>query len=530
VSNLNGGSNPIGTLDFETDPFKVGRVPFPFACCIYFSKEDHVILWNSDSKTDFISRVVRAIKRLPACTLYAHNGGRFDFHYLLEYAEQQQIEIHNGRVMRMQIGAVTLKDSFPLMPFALEEFQKTKINYEIFEATKRNLPRNRTRIESYLLDDCSNLFSLVCGFRDVVGTKDTIGSAAFEQMRRLGIKIQSLNESHDSMFRPYFFGGRVEAFEKGIFKGPFQYLDINSAYPFAMMNNHAHGAEYAHSKKLPPIDKLGNCFLHIIATSKGALPLRDGLSLSFPHGESEFFCTGWEIAAGLKTRTLQIHKILDCWFPLGFLNFHDYVKTFFALRQQAKKSGDAIKRLAYKYLLNAGYGKFAQNPRDFREYCIAPLGKCIYGFDWESDFGEISIWSKPSFQGFGFFDVATSASITGFVRAMLWKAICASSRVLYADTDSLLCSHSSVPMGNALGQWKLEGVVKRAAIAGKKLYGVEWQKPQDSHNYKIASKGARLSWSEILQLCAGNEIIWTNEAPTFSITGTHFVTRRINAT
>ncbi len=523
--------NDIGILDFETDPFLAGRVPYPFAACIYFSDSDFALLWDTDSSRNFIERVIDAVRQLPACVLYAHNGGRFDFHFLIEYATRGTIKIRNGRIVEMKIGNVLLKDSFPLMPFALEEYKKTKIDYRIFEKTRRDLPRNRRRIEAYLFDDCKYLRELLLGFRAVVGIKDTIGGCAFFQMRQLGLEIKSLNETHDDHFRQFYFGGRVQAFSLGIHKGKYDYLDINSAYPFAMLQRHAHGTEYAVSQELPSLSALGNCFVECIALSKGALPLRasDG-SLSFPYGRFEFKATGWEIAAGLETGTLEIDRIINVWIPQTFICFDEYVKTFFALRQKAKDDGDDVKRLAYKYLLNSGYGKFAQNPREFKEYKLADYGDYVKGFVWESDYGAVSIWSRPSYHGFGFFDVATGASITGYVRAMLWRAVCASSNVLYVDTDAMLCESSAVPTGEELGQWKLEGVVKCAAIAGKKLYGVQWEKPKKGERYKIASKGARLTWREMLLLCDGDEVTWQNAAPTFSISGAHFITRRINAT
>lgn len=523
----------FGIIDFETDPFLSGRIPHPFAAGIYFSPQDFSLLWETDSNGDFITRIVRAISRLPECTLYAHNGGRFDFHYLLEYADGKHIQIRNGRVTQMRIGNATLKDSFLLMPFALKEFRKTKIDYAIFERNRRDKPRNRKRIESYLYDDCHDLHELLSGFRATIGHKDTIGSAAFFQMRNLGIEIPHMNETHDAMFRPFYFGGRVQAFQKGVFNGPLDYYDLNSAYPAAMRENHPCGIDYRHGRALPDGNKLGPCFVRLIARSKGALPRRaeTGGGLDFPNTDrEEFNATGWEIAAGLKTRTLEIIKVLDVWRPKNFINFREYVDTFYALRQKAKISGDAIKRLAYKYLLNAGYGKFAQNPRDFREYRLARYGKNVSGYEWETDFGDISLWSKSSYNGYGFFDVAIGASITGYVRAMLWRAVCASRGVLYIDTDAMLCRSANVPMGDKLGQWKLEGTVKRAAIAGKKLYGVEWSTNKNGPKHKIASKGARLSWTELLSVCKGNEVLWENDAPTFSISGAHFVKRRIRAT
>lgn len=524
---------PVGTFDCETDPFVFGRVPYPFAACAYFSDSNYLLLWEPD----ILKKVIRTLRKMPPCILYAHNGGKFDFHFFLEWANKDEIVIRNGRVTQMQIGKVILKDSWPLMPFPLEEYRKTPINYAIFEKEKRNLIRNKKEICSYLLDDCRDLRNLVLGFRNIVGPKDTIGSAAFFQMRQLGLKIKSLNESHDVVFRPYFFGGRVEAIQKGLHRGPLLYVDINSAYPFAMLNNHPHGTDYARGDRLPPNNLLGPCFIHCIADSNGALPMRaDDGSLSFPCrlNNGEFFSTGWEIATGLKTKTLKIKRIIDVWLPQAFINFREYVETFFALRQKAKNEGDAIKRLAYKYLLNAGYGKFAQNPREFKTYKLSDFGIAVPGYDWETDFGSISIWSKPSYDGFGFFDVATGASITGFVRAMLWEAICNSQKVLYVDTDSMVCKSTRIALGDSLGQWKIEGKVNECAIAGKKLYGVDWGKPikpdDKESRFKVASKGARLTYKQIVALCNGKSIIWKNDAPTFSLKGAHFVEREITST
>lgn len=526
--------NKVGVLDEETDPFLAGRVPFPFAACVYFGPNDYVVLWDTDKKEDFLARLARLLRSLPACTLYAHNGGRFDFQYLVEFADEGTIAIRNGRISKMMIGDCTLKDSFPLMPFALEEYRKTKIDYSIFERGQRNKPRNRRRITSYLIDDCAFLLELLTGFKKIVGNRDTIGSAAFNQMRRLGIRIESMNESHDSMFRPYFFGGRVEAFRKGIFNGPFQFFDINSAYPFAMLTPHAHGAEYRHGLRLPHVSRLGSQFIRCVADSRGALPLRTkNGGLSFPHSEQEFCATGWEIKAGIETNTLRVRKVLDVWTPVDAIRLSAFVDNVFPMKAAAKKAGDKIGYLAYKYLGNSGYGKFAQNPREFKEYRLAPFGVAVRGFEWVTDFGGVSLWQRSSYFGFGYFDVATGASITGYVRAMLWRAINASRDVYYVDTDSMICKSTRVKVGGALGQWKREGDgahIEKLAIAGKKLYGVKWSRKVDGTRYKIASKGARLEWSEILDLCNGKSIIWTNDAPTFGVTGAEFLTRTINAT
>jgi DNA polymerase type B, organellar and viral len=530
--------NNFGVLDFETDPFLYGRIPFPFACGIYFGESDsYTSLWNRDNNK-LIEDTLRILRKLPRCILYAHNGGKFDFFYLVEFANKGRCMVRNGRIFEMRIGNVTLRDSWPLMPFALEEYRKTKIDYRIFERSVREETQNKLRIQNYLFDDCKNLYDLIKGFREIVGPKDTIGSAAFYQMRGLGLEIQSLNETNDEQFRPFFFGGRVEAFSKGIHNGNFKYIDINSAYPFAMLHDHAHGADYKHSKRLPKNGILGKSFITLSGFSKGAFPYRsDDGSLCFPVARSTFNVTGWEVIAGLETDTLKIDRVLDVWIPQSTINFTPFVERFYALKQKAKSEGDKIGYLAYKYLLNSGYGKFAQNPRDFKEYTIEKFGEYPEGekWEWETDYGSISLFARPNYDGFGFFDVATGASITGFNRAHFWRGACKSQGLLYGDTDAQLAKRTDVPIGNALGEWKIEECpdchkttrIIEAAIAGKKLYGIKYS----CGHTKVASKGARLTYAQIKSMCDGKTVTWENDAPTFSAAlGAQFVRRKLQAT
>ena len=99
-------SEEIGTLDFETDPFLYGRVPVPFAGCIWFPG-GHSLEWGEDSEdgtNDCAKRISDILYNMDKCTLYAHNGGKFDFHFLLPYADEQEIKIINGRIAKMKFG------------------------------------------------------------------------------------------------------------------------------------------------------------------------------------------------------------------------------------------------------------------------------------------------------------------------------------------------------------------------------------------------------------------------------------------
>jgi hypothetical protein len=101
----------------------------------------------------------------------------------------------------------------------------------------------------------------------------------------------------------------------------------------------------------------------------------------------------------------------------------------------------------------------------------------------------------------GFYNVATAASITGYVRAMLWRTICASDGVLYCDTDSLICERFAGDIGPNLGQWSLECNVSAAYIAQRKMYALksdEFDDEKQDYKWKTASKGVQLSVEQIV--------------------------------
>lgn len=508
---------PEGVLDSETDPFIFERIPEPFAWGLYIDGA-YYQTWGINCTRD----IVDIIRDFPECILYAHNGGKFDFHFLLPYADTGSIKIINGRIAKFNIGGVTLIDSYLLMPFALGQYQKVTIDYEKFEETVREL--HKKEITHYLQHDCLFLYDLLKGFKKIVGNKLTIGGAAFQQMKALGIKIEKLGQAHDVEFRKFYFGGRVQAFKPGSHYKTINIIDIKSAYPTAMQHDHAAGLQYVNKSELP--DKAGPWFALIDADSRGALPLRNEKGgLDFPNGINTFYATGWEIIAGIETGTLDVLEVYNVWIPLERINFNEYVNKYYNLRKQAKADGDKIKTLAYKYLLNSGYGKFATDPAKFKDYELIDYedNLCGDGFSHVIDYGAISLWERDAFDENGFFDVATAASITGWVRAYLWRSICACDGVYYCDTDSIFCDSHSVDIGPDLGQWEVEGVASELHIAGKKLYAAKLP-----GNWKIASKGARLTEQEIIAICAGNTVKWQNAAPTYSISkGVNFTQRNI---
>ncbi len=520
----------IAVIDFETDPFLHGRVPKAFAAGFY-DGETYKEFWGDDCADNLI-RFLNGLES--EYFIYAHNGGKFDFYYLFDYLENP-LKIIGGRIVQAGLGKHILRDSFAILPIPLAAYEKDEIDYACFEADKRE--ENKEDILHYLAKDCEYLYKLVRAFVDRFGPRLTIGGTAIKQLMEIH-PVAKQSQGHDERFRPFYYGGRCQAFETGIIKGRFKVFDVNSMYPGVMKNyQHPVGRFYASSSR--GLSKTGDAigfgkrpyFARIIANNRGALPMRckneagiESLNFEIPNGE--FFATSHEIRVALKYKLIDILEVKELLIPAQTINFADFVDKFYAERQEAKKQGDKANDIFSKLILNSAYGRMAINPINFFDWHIAYFGGEIpEGFQPYENRGDLWIYRKPAtITPQSFHDVAVAASITGAARATLLEALALAKRPLYCDTDSIICEKFAGDIDpSRLGAWKEEAELTSIAIAGKKLYaGFDGKEC-----VKLASKGVRLSAAEIVRVCQGASIEWANMAPSFSLSGTKFVRRKV---
>lgn len=539
------GEKKIITIDFETDPFEHGLVPEPFVAGVY-DGDDFFYIWGDDCPEYLAKYLYRQDARV-----YAHNGGRFDYFYLLPWLERNNISVINGRISQAKLGDATLYDSYNIIPVPLKAYKKDDIEYWKMHKDRRD--KYRDEILHYLEGDCVYLHELVTEFINRFGKVMTLATASMKEVRRFikeatGNDISRFSKETDEEFRHYYYGGRCEAIKTGVIDGPLEVYDINSAYPYAMLHDHPDPTNpfFTLTKELP--ENLMCYFAKIVARSYGALPYRcpETKKLLFPRDgvEREYLVTGHEINAGLDTGTLEIIDVLSCRVPETTLNFSGFVNHYYAEKLEGKLTGDLIRELFSKLLLNSGYGKFGMNPEEFKEWRIEdhkifrddddidPDGwTCVSAWP---HFG-IDIVSRPTPKEWGYYNVSVASSITGFVRAFLWRALCGAIDPVYCDTDSIVCRSASVPLGDALGLWKHEGTAKTGYIAGRKMYALDMdiEKCPNVKPWKVASKGARLNPDQLKVLAEnpGAVIDWINEIPTFSLRhGTRFIQRKIKQT
>lgn len=539
-------SRKIAVCDSETDPFKYKRRPEPFIWG-YYDGETYESFRDTAKFIEFVSERDEIV--------YCHNGGKFDFFFLADYIDYlTPLTVINGRLTRFKIGMCEFRDSYTILPVPLGAHDKGEIDYDKMEAPVRE--SHMAEIQNYLYRDCVSLYGFVRRYIEECGLNLTLASGAMKIWTTLAdIETPKTNQAFYEQFAPYYYGGRVECFELGMVERPFVVADINSAYPFAMLSDHAFGSLYIETNVLPSNrDELRRSFIRLTADSLGAFPYRDvDGSLFFPDDGlvREFTITGWEFDAARETGALRLHEVKAVFSFYEKVNFTDYVQTFFKKKAETKALGDKAGYLLAKLHLNSLYGKFGANPAEYHEYKTCHPADIqtmheIHGYDFCDMLGSNAIMCRPiSEAAQHYYNVATAASITGFVRAYLWRAIKASKRVLYVDTDSIAAeSVDGLPLGDKLGQWDIEATCDRGAIAGKKLYafhntgGVwpssgdmnfgKWKQDITKRGWKVSSKGVRLDEKQICRIASGETITHAKDAPSFSITGgVRFIEREI---
>lgn len=555
----------IAVLDLETDPFAYGEMVYPFLSGFH-DGDRTVTFWGDDT----VERMVKFLhSEQEPWTIYAHNGGRFDWFYFLEHIKHDALKIVNGRIIQARLGIHELRDSYAILPFALEQYAKTKIEYKNFRREVRE--QHREEIEAYLRDDLRDLFTLVSAFVSEFGNKLTVGSTAMGELKKLH-KFTSVGKEFDAQFRDkFYYGGRCQTFRTGILNEPVKVFDVNSMYPDVMKRFlHPVSAGIYRGTKIKP----DTCFVTVTGRNYGAFPMRmKNGSLDFTVEHGTFHTTIHEFEAAEETGTFRCEKLHT---TLGFserISFGEFVDKFYNARLEAKKKGDKVHELLYKFVLNSGYGKFAQDPENYCDWFLTPID--TYPPEWHEckdscespcrkrwtpsfEHTKYTIWERPLGALF-YFNIATGASITGAARAQLLRGLKLASNPIYCDTDSIICTdlrNVSVD-GKALGSWKLEATGTDAAMCGKKLYAIfdktrtgETIRDDEGNErpraprctgacinkaekcdcrlvcIKKANKGARLTGAEILSIGKGGSVESFNPVPAFKWDGTYKFTRR----
>jgi len=547
------------TADIETDPFRAWatvveqRIPQPFAAGVHDGDQTW-LYWGADCVASMVAKCVELGK-----VVYMHNGGNFDFHYVLPHLDIERVEIlrvGGKRIVQMKLPGKTpavFRDSYALVPKPLRSWGKGDMDYAKLE--KENRETNKDEILSYLTMDLVSLYTLMKAAQAHNGADYlTLASASFAALKAgLPEKFAAVSEHFDTTYRTYYYAGRVEIRRYGRVPGRWEVYDINSAFPHAMLGMHWWGSKCTMTETRPK-ENVGPCFVDVTCRSNRAFPLRGKTTVEYPQGRERFQVTGWEFLAAERLG-LMLDAEIHCWHvPHELMNYGDFVLPRYALKISAENEGDKAGRFFAKLELNSAYGKTGQNPLLFSDVRGMPLGKYpmkeyktkngrtqrVIDTSWElsndDEQAGISFFTRPTYGPHSnkiprYNNVAIAASVTGFVRARMMAAIHECGAV-YADTDSVFIPEGragSLKVGSGLGDWKHEFTFDELWLGGKKLYAGKGTEPgSDAVKWKTASKGVRLLPDEIVRVCEGETMRSNFDAPTFSLSSrTRFVSRRV---
>ena len=531
----------VAVFDCETQPFDgISQNYRPFAIG-FFDGIQYRRFWGYHCVSNFIY----FLKQYPEpLVLYAHNGGKFDFIFFMPWMDQNLLLI-NGRITKAIIPGSSpgikheLRDSYSIIPEPLSDFtgqsEKIKIDYEWMKPQFRE--KHKAEICEYLRMDCMTLYEGVMHFRNDFADALTIGMASLKEFRKFH-PFEKLTETEDAIFRKFYFGGRCQCFKVGLFKlrgETFKIYDVNSMYA-SVMKKELHPVTASYDMESTITRR--TTFACIEATNDGVLPQRvktNGVqSLDFTVRQGIFFASIHEINAGLDLGLLKIKRVVYSIAHHKRSSFATFVDWTNEKKLEMEKKGERAKRNNYKRVQNSCYGKFAQDPGNFKDHIILPVGQ-IPPEPWIPSFinDEYAIYQKPSIRHV-YNNVAISASITSAARAVLLRGLASSSSPLYCDTDSIICKRFNGDIDPfRLGAWKLEKEGSTLAIAGKKQYVLK----AGNEVLKLAAKGVpvkhpRLS-DTICQLAERRDTFAEipNVAPHFNLDGSvTYITRRIHAT
>jgi hypothetical protein len=108
----------------------MGLVVKPFTIGVCFD-DRYVDFWGDDCVKQFFEYIATLEDEY---IFYAHNGGKFDFFFFLQYLDADQTPlIMNGRLVKIMFGGQEFRDSFAIIPQALSGYKKDEIDYNKFK-------------------------------------------------------------------------------------------------------------------------------------------------------------------------------------------------------------------------------------------------------------------------------------------------------------------------------------------------------------------------------------------------------------
>lgn len=480
----------VGVFDIESNNW----IEFKVLGC--FDGKEYSVFYTVKQ---FVSHIAK--RKYNGFQWYAHFGGRFDFLFLIEEFLDRGYYVRfierSGGLIKIMVSAkncrFVLLDSYAILPDKLSKLTTTfdvehkKLQLDV----SKGISRVTKKVLAYLKNDVLGLYEVLEKFSalDYIGgeVQSTIASQSLHTFKTMFVpfELQQLSQDDEEYIRKKFYsGGRVEVY-KG-YSSRCNYYDVNSLYPFAMLNEMPCG-KYKFSSSFDPA-RIG--FYEIECTIPDDLyispllvkvPIGAFFRNYFVNGKGLYYCSSATLLV-LKQLGIRFQVKHGIVFEKREFLFNEYVEYFYKLKSE--HPNDSIGLVA-KYMLNALYGKLGQSrSRDVLEFWNPYLDNfSIY----DDELGLVLVRKESKSK---FILPYLASYITELARLHHFLLMNEKpEKMLYCDTDSLL-TETKYPTSPLIGELKLVGKYE-AVFLTNKVYALRNLdpncKPKDKE--KIVFKG-----------------------------------------
>lgn len=315
----------------------------------------------------------------------------------------------------------------------------------------------------------------------------------------------------EKKIRDGYYGGRTEVFTPRLKKSVAYHYDVNSLYPSVMIDNefpigipvfYDEPETVENHWKMWENDHTGKGFLKCVVNIPmqhiPPLPAKMG-KLVFPAGVVSGTWVFEELEYAVENCDVEILEYQEMiFFKKSFAVFHNFVSTFYQMKEEGKRTGNGALTQLAKLILNTAYGWTALIRERTELKNIDQLekleekGTLLYTNE------ELGYCMAESFVVADYVQVAVGAYVTAYARLVMLDALRKCEKgggtVYYCDTDSIV---TDIPMpdeivhSTKIGYWDLEGVLSDGIFLFPKVYAEVKQDSAVNIKFKGVSKSTQ---------------------------------------
>lgn len=435
--------------------------------------------------SDFLDYFLKTQNRVPCYIHYLSYDGMFILQELIKRHIPFNI-IYKARIIciKIKIGnnKYEFRDSFSLFFSSLKQLSKD-FDVEHKKLDARNFSEQFLNPE-YNKFDTIGLYEILQKFFKIVDYEVglTLASTSLKYFRKRYLKVDiARNHSIINLQRNSYYGARNEIYNFNLdMDKRFYYYDINSLYPYSMLNT-----EYpvgVLKKEKENIEDEGFSLARVKEYSEfPILPLKT-TKLYFINGRKFGYYTNLELRyAQEKGAKIEVYNSFTTNKSANI--FKEFVTDLYERRLIARKDNNQALALTLKLLMNSLYGKFGQ-AEEVRKIYFEDYQTELLGASPLNELG--SAFQKFEQKEFAHSIPLIAAYVTSKARTVLHENLekAEFESIFYSDTDSIITDKKQFENSSEIGKFKLEDEITKLLLFLPKFYIFESEKA-----VKIKSKG-----------------------------------------